>query len=294
IREPMEYRVSTVSAILPVLRRLQPADEFEGLLQASAVHSVGAGMCVLDIQAIGIGQASLPTGISPNGEVELLSIPGGNFLMGSPDGVGRESEYPQHRVQIKPFRLGRYPVTNEQYRSFLQANPKAQEPHYWGDRRFNQSQQPVVGISWDDAQKFCAWAGGRLPTEAEWEYACRAGTATQFHWGDDEGKAADYAWYGDDWEKGSTHAVGEKLPNPWGLYDMTGNVWEWGQDIWHENYQGSPGDGLAWMLTGDENRGVIRGGSWINLPAYLRSAYRGRFNRDIRYGNLGFRLAQDN
>jgi formylglycine-generating enzyme required for sulfatase activity len=293
IRETMKDRVSTVSAILPVVKRLLPADEFEGLLQASAVHSVGAGMIVVDTQAIGIGQSSLPKGISPNGGVELVSIPGGSFLMGSPDGVDEKSEHPQHTVQIKPFRLGRYPVTNEQYRHFLQANPQAQEPLYWGDRRFNQSQQPVVGISWEDAQKFCAWAGGRLPTEAEWEYACRAGTASQFHWGDDEGMAADYAWYGEDWEKSSTHAVGEKRPNPWGLHDMTGNVWEWGQDIWHVNYQGAPGDGSAWMTGGDENRRVIRGGSWFYFPAYLRSAYRLRYYPDSRGNYLGFRLAQD-
>ena len=293
IREPMEDRVSTVSAILPVLRRLLPADEYEGVLQASAVHSVGDRMIVVDTQAIGIGQASLPTGISPNGEVELLSIPGGSFLMGSPDGVGEKSEHPQHLVQIKPFRLGLYPVTNEQYRSFLQANPQAKEPLYWADRRFNQSQQPVVGISREEALHFCAWAGGRLPTEAEWEYACRAGTATQFHWGDDEVKAADYAWYGEDWEKGSTHAVGEKLPNPWGLYDMTGNVWEWGQDIWHENYQGAPTNGSAWETGGEKGRRVIRGGSWSSIPEALRSAYRSGYSPDSRYGDIGFRLAQD-
>ena len=151
----------------------------------------------------------------------------------------------------------------------------------------------MVGISREEALHFCAWAGGRLPTEAEWEYACRAGTATQFHWGDDEVKAADYAWYGEDWEKGSTHAVGEKLPNPWGLYDMTGNVWEWGQDIWHENYQGAPTNGSAWETGGEKARRVIRGGSWILDPDNLRSANRYGINTDYRDFNIGFRLAQD-
>ena len=289
-REPMEDRVSTVSAILPVLKRLMPTDESEALLKRLPTNDATVSILEETGQFDGSVQIELPNYFTANGNVELLSIPGGSFLMGSPDGVGRESEHPQHTVKIKPFRLGRYPVTNAQYRSFLQSNPNIKEPKYWADRRFNQSQQPVVGISWKEAQKFCAWVGGRLPTEAEWEYACRAGTATQFHWGDDEGKAADYAWYGEDWEKGSTHAVGEKLPNRWGLHDMTGNVWEWVQDVWHGNYQGAPEDGSAWEARGDQVARVVRGGSWDFNLVSSRCAVRHGNRPDLRNDDLGFRV----
>jgi formylglycine-generating enzyme required for sulfatase activity len=146
--------------------------------------------------------------------------------------VAAECERPQHEVAIRPFLLGRYPVTNEEYARFLEAHPKSPEPKYWADRRYNQARQPVVGVEWKEAKRFCAWAGGRLPTEAEWEYACRAGTTTAFHWGDDEGQAAEFAWYGEN-SGGATHPEGEKRPNPWGLHDITGNVWEWIADVWH-------------------------------------------------------------
>ena len=315
---PQQETFQTVLAFINYLKKLLPSKEISVVLKhlSGALDKFGHAdtnsMLELFLKRDSgqrANEAELTTFFTTNGNVELLTLPGGSFLMGSPDGVGEKSEHPQHRVQIKPFRLGRYPVTNAQYRSFLQANPNVKEPDFWGNRRFNQDQQPVVGVTWEEAQEFCVWAGGRLPTEAEWEYACRAGTATQFHWGDDEGKAADYAWYGEGWEKLSTHAVGEKLPNPWGLHDMTGNVLECGQDIWHENYQGAPADGSAWMtgrrkvdgsewMTGrrDETLWVVRGADWRSKPAHLRSASRGRVVREDYGGgsmNLGFRLAQD-
>lgn len=230
---------------------------------------------------------------SDPGNVEILRISGGTFLMGSPLGKGYDVENPQYEVTIKPFCLGIYPITNQQYRRFLEVNPGIKEPGSWADRRFNQDRQPVVGISWEDAQRFCAWAGGRLPTEAEWEYACRAGTVTEFHWGDDWDLAKDYAWFGEDWRQGSAHPVGEKQPNPWGLHDLTGNVWEWVEDVWHEDYQGAPTDGRAWTQGGNQGLRVIRGGSWYDNQENLRSANRFRFNPGDRDNDLGFRLAQD-
>lgn len=240
------------------------------------------------------GQSSTaPVQSSRNGGIDLVAISAGRFLMGSPPGVGHDDERPQHEVSLQPFLLGRYPVTNAEYRRYLEANPDAKEPEFWGDRRFNQDRQPVVGVDWDDAQRFCAWAGGRLPTEAEWEYACRAGTVTAFHWGDDEKQAVQFAWFGEDLNNGGTHPVGGKRPNPWGLHDLTGNVWEWTQDLWHDCYDGAPADGSAWTKDGDRPLLVIRGGSWFNVPANLRSAGRLGGAPDFRFDNLGFRLAQD-
>jgi formylglycine-generating enzyme required for sulfatase activity len=158
----------------------------------------------------------------------------------------------------------------------------------------------------------------RLPTEAEWEYACRAGTTTRFYFGDDASKLGDYGWYGNnsgkqvidaariwqevgmDWDKyqkrliansNQTHPVGQKKPNAWGLYDMSGNVWEWCEDSWHDNYIGAPTDGSAWLKNGNDNRSPFRGGSWGSLPNYCRSAIRiDDYRRDNRNFNVGFRV----
>lgn len=127
---------------------------------------------------------------------------------------------------------------------------------------------------------------------AQWEYAARAGTSTTWYWGDDEQAAGDYAWYGTN-SDGRTHPVGEKLPNPFGLYDMAGNVWEWTGDWWHGDYRGDPTDGSAWLADrgGDGARRVVRGGSWSLNPDNLRSAYRFRGSTGLRLDYLGFRVA---
>ena len=254
---------------------------------AMSVSSGGIGEWLKQGQSFAI-----PVQSSRNGGLELVTISAGRFLMGSPPGVGRVHEQPQHEVSLQTFLLGRYPVTNAEYRRYLESNPVAKEPKYWGDRRFNQDHQPVVGVDWDDGQRFCAWAGGRLPTEAEWEYACRAGTVTEFHWGTDEEQAVEFAWFGENWETDSTHPVGKKRPNAWGLHDLTGNVWEWTQDVWHDSYEGAPVDGSAWT-EGDGGRRVLRGGSWGSESVGLRSAYRIGYYPGIRDNFLGFRLAQD-
>ncbi len=168
--------------------------------------------------------------------------------MGSPESEARryDDEGPVHEVQVPSFYLGRYPVTNEEYERFLTDNSDVQEPRYWADGRFNQHWQPVVGVSWEEAQRYAAWAGLRLPSEAEWEYACRAGTCTRYATGDTESDLSRAGWYHEN-SDGKLHPVGEKVPNAFGLYDMHGNVWEWVADDGHDNYKTAPNDGRAWI-----------------------------------------------
>ena len=275
---------------LQVLFRLLAEDDLKALAASLRGHPSPKISAWLGLQV----QARLQNiRVTDPGGVELVLIPGGRFRMGSPKGEGYDSERPAHEVDVCPFYLGRYPVTNEEYGRFLQANPKAKEPEYWGNRQFNQARQPVVGVAWDDACRFAEWAGGRLPTEAEWEYACRAGTATSYWWGVEIGtNRANGDGSGSQWSNKQTSPVGSFEPNPFGLYDTSGNVWEWTQDRWHDDYRGAPADGSAWE-SGDEARRVIRGGSWIDKPDDLRSAYRFGSLTGSRFGDIGFRLAQD-
>ena len=231
-----------------------------------------------------VGAAERAALVTPRGGVELVEVPGGSFQMG--DEVPRA----QHRVDIRPFLLGRYPVTNEEYARFLEARPDVEEPAYWGDRDFNQARQPGVGVSWHDAERFCAWSGGRLPSEAEWEYAARAGTTTRFYHGDDEASLGDHAWYEAN-AGGSTNPVGQKVPNAFGLHDMLGNVWEWCGDAWHDDYEGAPTDGSAREEEGPGAARVLRGGSFVYQAWLVRCAGRGRLQPDGRYQDLGFRVA---
>jgi formylglycine-generating enzyme required for sulfatase activity len=175
-------------------------------------------------------------------------------------------------------------VTNENYARFLEKNPDIHEPEYWADRRYNQPRQAVVGVSWNDAKRYAEWAGLRLPTEAEWEYACRAGTGTRFYTGDKEEDLDKAGWYHKN-SGGQLHPVGEKVPNTFGLYDMHGNVWEWVEDDWHSNYDNAPNDGRAWVNKPRGARRVIRGGSWYYFARYCRSP-------DNRLYFLGFRLSR--
>ncbi|MCH9685237.1 MAG: SUMF1/EgtB/PvdO family nonheme iron enzyme, partial [Deltaproteobacteria bacterium] len=183
------------------------------------------------------------TVVAPRGGVELVRIPGGTFLMGSPETEEgrRGNERPQHKVTLADFYLAPTPVTNAQYRRFLEAKPAAPKPEYWGDRKYNQDQQPVVGVSWDEATAYCEWAGLKLPTEAQWEYACRAGRATRYYSGNSEADLARVGWY-DGNSEDRLHAVGELEPNDFGLCDMHGNLWEWCADAL-ESYTTSARDG---------------------------------------------------
>jgi formylglycine-generating enzyme required for sulfatase activity len=221
-----------------------------------------------------------------NERIELVQVPGGEFLMGSANGL--ELERPPHRVTIgRPFRIGGVPVTQAQWRAVMGTDPS----EFRGDDRL-----PVEGVSWDDATAFCAalsrLAGRtvRLPTEAEWEYACRAGTTTEFFFGEAEDALPEYAWFHLN-SGGRTHPVGAKRPNPWGLFDMAGNVWEWCADVWHSDYTGAPADGSAWREREDQQpRRCLRGGSWNFDGFRCRSAYRSREWKEFATNHFGFRV----
>jgi formylglycine-generating enzyme required for sulfatase activity len=155
---------------------------------------------------------------------------------------------------------------------------------------------PVEQVSWSDAQAFVqklsekTGKNYRLPSEAEWEYAARAGSQTNYYFGDNDNDLGRFAWFSGNSGK-TTHAVGEKVPNAFGLHDMHGNVWEWTADCWNDSYNGAPSDGSAWTR-GSCGLRVLRGGSWNNYPQNTRSANRGRIDSSIRYNNYGFRLAR--
>ena len=228
---------------------------------------------------------------------EMVLIPLGSFLMGASESDGQASndEKPQHRVSIaRPFAIGSYAVTFDEYDRFCAAT-RREKPDEWG---WGRGRRPAINVSWDDAVACAAWLSEqtgrhyRLPTEAEWEYAARAGTATRWSFGDNEGALGDYAWFWGNSDS-KTHPVGEKQPNPWGLYDIHGNVWEWVQDRYHGNYAGAPADGAERSESCRTADRVVRGGAWNNQPTWLRSAYRLGLGPSYRSSNLGFRLAQD-
>jgi formylglycine-generating enzyme required for sulfatase activity len=223
--------------------------------------------------------------------MEFVTIPAGEFEMGSPsDEQGRYSyEGPVHHVNLeKAFHMGRYEVTQKQWRAIMGDNPS----YFKGDDNL-----PVEWVSWDDVQEFIMKLNEkegtdkyRLPSEAEWEYAARAGTTTGYSFGDSESKLGDYAWYYEN-SGSKTHPVGQKKPNSWGLYDMHGNVWEWVQDSWHDSYDGAPADGSAWERDGAFR--VFRGGCWGYFAGDWRSAHRGCSGPRFRGHVLGFRILKE-
>jgi len=218
-------------------------------------------------------------------KIEFVLVQPGTFEMGSAD--GESDEVPVHEVAVtRPFFLGKYEVTQQQWRQVMDENPSL----FKGDR------MPVESVSWYDCQKFLErlneLAPGRdfrLPTEAEREYACRAGTKTTYSFGDADMPLDPYAWV-DTTSENEPHPVGLKLPNPWGLYDMHGNVWEWCSD-WHSHdyYAESPVDDPQGPPAGDKK--VLRGGSWSNPGPYSRSANRGYYDPNARHNNYGLRVA---
>jgi len=216
-------------------------------------------------------------------ELKMIAIPGGSFQMGD-----NELHYTKrvHRVNIEPFYLGKYQVTQEQYQAVMGKNPS----HFKGDKL------PVKNVSWNDAVEFCQKLSQktgnkyRLPSESEWEYACRAGNRKKYCFANDEKQLGNYAWYIDN-SNGETHPVGQKKPNKFGLYDMHGNVWEWCSDRWHESYKGAPTDGSSWETNAGENHRVLRGGSWETSAKYCRAGSRNRTHASNHSKLCGFRVA---
>ena len=238
-------------------------------------------------------------------QLDMMLIPGGTFIMGSPkeEENSMDSERPQHEVTIEPFFMGKYQVTQAQWR-FVAQLPQVNRDLEQDPSRFKGDNRPVEQVSWEDAVEFCdrlsQYTGRtyRLPSEAEWEYACRAGSAKPFAFGDtittNEVNYDGNYTYGNAPKgeyRGRTTPVGTFQPNAFGLYDMHGNVWEWCQDNWHSNYKGAPTDGSAWLDNEESsNRKLLRGGSWFNYPANCRSAFRYDNDLDYRIGNFGFRV----
>jgi len=229
--------------------------------------------------------------------LDLVFVQGGAFLMGTlkddPDNYG--DEHPVHKVTVPSFYLAKYPVTQALWRAVMGEDPPELAFKGSGNR-------PVERVSWDDAQAFIKILNERtgeryrLPSEAELEYAARGGIYKQ---GDassmtkyaGSNKLKEVGWY-DENSHDETKPVGLKFPNELGLYDMSGNVWEWCEDVWHKNYKGAPEDGSAWLKGGQENIRVVRGGSWDDNAVLCRVALRGRYYSDLRGSIIGFRLAR--
>jgi formylglycine-generating enzyme required for sulfatase activity len=224
----------------------------------------------------------------------MVSVPAGSFAMGS--STDDPSEKPVHHVSIgAPFAIGKYEVTVEQWNACVAANACQKATP---ESNTNKA-APARDLSWDDAQQYVKWLikvtgkPYRLPTEAEWEYADRGGTTTAYWWGDQMRKGtANCKDCGDPWHKEGPESAGSFAPNPLGLYDMNGSVWEWTADCWHNNYQGAPADGHAWDSPGCDMR-VIRGGSWREGGSYMLSATRFKYSAGVRQSQDGMRVVKD-
>ena len=240
-------------------------------------------------------QSSFTEDLGNGVKLEMIAIPGGTFLMGSPENEAERQDYesPKHQVTVPSFFMGKYPLTQAQYQAILGSNPS----YFKGNNR------PVETVSWDDAVLFCqklsqrTGKSYRLPSEAEWEYACRAGTKTPFSFGDNI--TPDLVNYNGNYPyksapKGKyreqTTDVETFTPNSFGLYDMHGNVLEWCEDDWHENYINAPTDGSAWNSRSGNNTKTLRGGSWYSDARFCRAAARNGGSRDFRRSNFGFRV----
>jgi formylglycine-generating enzyme required for sulfatase activity len=218
--------------------------------------------------------------------IEMVFIPAGEFRMGS--NSGDDDEKPVHKVVIsRPFYLGKFQVTQDEWRNITGTNPSK----FKGKKR-----NPVECLTWNDCQDFLQRISDRasgtvftLPTEAQWEYACRAGSTTNYSFGDSKSSLTDYAWYRAN-SGHTTHPVGDKRPNPWGLFDMHGNVWEWCQDWWYAKYRSGeaidpqgPSSGIA---------RVLRGGAWNGFKSYCRSSFREGYDPDDTFGSgVGLRIS---
>jgi len=227
-------------------------------------------------------ESSPGTVVKNSSGMEFAFVPAGSFQMGSDK--GSSSELPVHKVTFAHgFYMGRYEVTQAQWQKVMGSNPSSVTD--CGENC------PVDSVMWNDAQEFVKKLNAandgytyRLPSEAEWEYACRAGTT-----GDYAGELNSMGWYHDN-SNDKPHPVGQKQPNAWGLYDMHGNAEEWAMDYFHDNYNGAPADGSAWLDGGEQKYRVVRGGRWQVVGDYLRSAFREGNDPDRPYNGYGIRL----
>ncbi len=237
----------------------------------------------------------LPEDLGNGIVLEMVYIPGGTFMMGSPATEERREEYesPQHQVTVPAFYAGKYPITQAQWQAVMGNNPS----YFKGEKR------PVETVSWDDAVEFCSKLSQqtgkkyRLLSEAEWEYACRAGTTTPFYFGEtitsdlvNHKGSSPYANAPKGLNRRKTTDVGSFPPNAFGLYDMHGNVWEWCSDEWYENYNATPTDGSSWE-PGTDNTRLLRGGSWSYCAVFCRSAFRLGYGAVLKGWRWGFRVA---
>ncbi len=285
-----EYRV--------VVRRAG-YEEFEGTVRIEAGQRTTRAIALrraVPERAVGeVFRDSLKSG----GEgPEMVVLPTGRFRMGDLSGEGSNDEKPVRRVTLsRPIAMGKYEVTFTEYDRFARATGRDRPD----DEGWGRGNRPVIDVSQEDAQAYARWLSEqtgrdyRLPSEAEWKYAARAGTTTKYSWGDEIGRnQANCNGCGSEWDYKKTAPVGSFAANAFGLYDMHGNVWEWVKDCWHDNYEGAPSDGRAWTTGCDGySRAVLCGGSWDNNPLVLRSANRYKDGPSARIDNYGFRLVQD-
>jgi formylglycine-generating enzyme required for sulfatase activity len=302
VRIPLEFRLIEAARITDWRGESSGHAEFDNFLVAIQ-ELLGAPMKFTDVQSASdqtplkgekyepgaIFRDTLKDGTSGP---EMVVIPAGTFQMGD---VGIDSAKPVHTVNIRnPFALSRYEVTFDEYDKYAKLT-RRELPN---DEGWGRGRRPVINVAWIDAVEYAKWLSEqtgkryRLPTEAEWEYAARSGGKDETWAGtSDFQELAQYAVF----DKNQTEPVGSTKPNGLGLYDMSGNVWEWVEDGWHDNYADAPKDGSAWLegTEDDVYRRVLRGGSWLTIPGTQPSSNRYRFDVDARRDIIGFRLAQD-
>ena len=280
------------SRAAPVVDANQRSDIPAGV-ERPAVGGTPAGQVIMRPKAI--AGSTFRESLRSGGEgPEMVVIPAGSFRMGclSNDDDCYDDEKPVHGVSIsRPFALSTHEVTFEEYDRFT-------HPNKVDDKGWGRGDRPVINVSWDDAQEYVSWLSAqtgaeyRLPSEAEWEYAARAGSTTKYSWGNEIGtNRANCDGCGSQWDNKQTAPTGSFATNGFGLYDMHGNVWEWVEDCLNNSYTGAPSDGSPW-LQGDCARRVVRGGSWFSFPSFLRAANRGRGTSGNRYIGYGFRVAR--
>lgn len=291
-------------------RELQPAVNIESKTNPQIPAAVATPGRKIDIESVhspppSVSKQARRGGNEPKSErdrlgdgsagPQLVALPGGEFVMGGTRGLVAKDEQPAHRARVEPFLIGRYEITFAQYERFARASGRpVPDDAGWG-----RGDRPAINVSWADAKAYTGWLSRqtgknyRLPTEAEWEYAARGGGSHRFWWGyvPETGRAVCFDC-GSRWDNRSTAPVGSLAANPYGLYDIAGNVMEWVEDCYNEDYTGAPADGRAW-LAGDCARRMARGGAYNKPIASLRSTARFQLPRDAGFDMVGFRVARD-